>query len=158
MLYFRIMEVPLYQDSAITISSTEVRAKGFTLYLRNVTSVSIATFRPGRWAPLALAPVVVMYFALTRLAPFVSIPSAILIPICPFVGLVAAYYFLRVSRLRLQTSGGPVILASSLTFWPPVEPLKRYERIKLAIERAIAKQTELFRPVLAEAGRSHGSP
>lgn len=134
------MEAPLYQDPTITVSSTEVRAKGFTLYLRNVTSVSIATIRPGKMAPLALVPIVVMYWMFSKFVPFLNISSAIFIPILPLVALVGAYFFLRVCRLQLQTSGGPVILASALTLWEPVEAQERYERIKSAIERAIAKQ------------------
>jgi hypothetical protein len=134
------MEALLYKDSAISISSTEIRAKGFTLYLRNVTSVSIVTVRPGMMAPIALVPLGVMYWTISKFVPFQNIPTASFIPILPLVALVGAYFFFRICRLRLQTSGGPVILASSLAFWNPVESLERYERIKSAIERAIAKQ------------------
>ena len=50
------------------------------------------------------------------------------------------YFLLRVCRLRLQTSGGPVILASALSLAEPTKAIERYERIKRAIEKAISSQ------------------
>ena len=77
----------------------------------------------------------------SRFAPFVKFSNTTFLALLPFVALIATYFFLRVSRLRLQTSGGSVVLVSNLTLWEPTEDLKRYERIKRAIEIAIMEQT-----------------
>ena len=127
----------LYEDSTITITPTEIRAKGFTLYLQNVTSVSVGTIRPGKWALLLLLPLLAMIWLLSAMSPFGNLSSPIFLPMVPLVIIDGALFLLRISRLHLQTSGGPVVLASSIGLWEPVEAIERYERIKRAIEKAI---------------------
>lgn len=132
------MTPTLYEDSSISITPTEIRAKGFTLYLQNVTSVSIGTIRPGKWAPLLLLPLFAMIWLLGAMSPFGNLSGSIFLPMIPLIVIDGALFFLQISRLHLQTTGGPVVLAYSIGLWEPAEAIERYERIKRAIEKAIA--------------------
>jgi hypothetical protein len=134
------MDLPLYQSSDITITPTEIRAKGFTLYLQNVTSVSIGTIRPGKWVPLLSLPLVAMIWLLGTLSPFGAFSGRIFLPMIPLIALDGVLFLLRISRLYLQTTGGPVVLAYNVCLWEPTEVIARYERIKRAIEKGISAQ------------------
>jgi hypothetical protein len=136
------MEPVLYRDGTVTISPAEVRTKTFTMYLRNVTSVSIATIRPGKWAPLILVPMVISMWLMSSLIPFgnVSAFDLMLKPLVPLVALDLAYFFFRITRVHLQTTGGPVVLAYDISFFEPVDVLERFGRMKDAIEQGITAQ------------------
>ena len=133
------MEPALYQDPAITITATEVRSRRLTVYLRNVTSVSIVTIRPGRWAPLSLIPLIVMLLVFHSVSmPFVKVSNVVFFPVLPLVLAVVVYFFFRVSRVRLETAGGPIVIVQHLSLVEPTETIERYERIKRAIEKAVS--------------------
>jgi hypothetical protein len=118
----------------------EIRARGFTLFLRNVTSVSTGTTRPGKCAPLLLIPVAIPVWFLGAISPFGNLSGLILMPMIPLLVLFLGFSCMRVSRLYLQTTGGPVVLAYNVTFSEPTEVLQRYERIRRAIEQGISAQ------------------
>jgi hypothetical protein len=134
------MDPVLYRDGNVTVTPTEIRAKGFTLFLRNVTSVSTGTIRPGKWAPALLFPVGVTVWFLSAISPFGNLSGPILISMIPLLFLNLGYFCMRVSRLYLQTTGGPVVLAYSVSLREPTEVLQRYERIRRAIEQGISAQ------------------
>src|SRR5579883_3166649 len=119
----------LYCDETLTISATEIRWKLGTVYLRNVTGVSIATHRPGKFAPfLGLFSLPVFTFG--WFSPFGSFlgPSLWLIFV-PEALVLTAIFLIRSTQLNLQTTGGPVILASHVSFSEPLEALERYDRM-----------------------------
>jgi Family of unknown function (DUF6232) len=137
------MDPAIFKDGAFTVTPTEIRYPGLTVYLRNVTSVSVTTFRPGRFAPLALLPLGVIALCPQPLSPVVfHFSSLLLLPLIPCVAGLGVYFLLRVSRLSLQTAGGTVVLAQKMSLSKPTETLERFERIRRAIEGAISSQAE----------------
>jgi hypothetical protein len=144
------MNEPIYDDGAITVTPAEVRAKGFVLYMDSVSSISVNTVRPGKWVgPLMAVPAVsLLAFVLfiNRLfKPFLGqqpnalsiLPFIAILPFCIIAGLA---FLFRISRLSLQTTGGPVLLASKISLTDPYETVLRYEQIKNSIEKAISRR------------------
>ena len=146
------MDTSIYDDGTISVTRTEIRTNGFVQYLDNVSSISINTVRPWkRLTPLlALATVAVVGLIVIMNALFTSAFSSVhaqdptgafillLVALSPFCAMGAVAFFLRISRLLVLTSGGPVILASKVTLTDPYETIARYKEIKRSIEKAIS--------------------
>ena len=64
-----------------------------------------------------------MIWFLGALSPFGNLSGRILLPMVPLVVVDGALFLPRISRLHLQTSGGPVVLAYSIGLWEPVEAI-----------------------------------
>jgi hypothetical protein len=128
----------LYDDGAITVSDNEIRAKGFVLYVDTISSVSVTTVRPGKLLPLFL--VVPIFLVVYLFHPLIGNPSKFLSMVfCPVLmtcAFLLLVFIARVSQLSLRTSGGPVLLASSISLMHPRETLERRSLIKEAIEKA----------------------
>jgi hypothetical protein len=148
------MNGSIYDDGTITVTPTEIRAKGFVLYVENVSSISVNTVRPGMWLTpfFALLTVLAFGFVLFTNRMFGSLfgqqstaasilPFLALLPLCVIDVLV---FLVRISRLFLQTTGGPVMLASKISLTDPYDTVMQYKQIKAAIEKGISlrkKQT-----------------
>jgi hypothetical protein len=148
------MNETIYDDGTITVTPTEIRANGFVLYVENVSSISVATVRPGKLlaAVMVFPTLLLIGFLLFTQRMFGSLlghqstavsilPFLLVLPMC---GIDAAAFFFRISRLFLQTTGGPVLLASKISFTDPYDTVMQYKEIKQAIEKAISlrkKQT-----------------
>lgn len=128
-----------YEDESIRVTASEIRAKRLTARTNSVVSVSVASVRPGRWFPvLVLIPLVpICYFSVPMVQMFglsgVSLPAPMLIP----MAIVVLLSFLRVSRIYLQTSQGPVVLAVKAELGNASATLARYEAIRDSIEQAM---------------------
>jgi len=151
------MNETIYDDGKITVTPTEIRAKGFVLYADNVSSITVKTVRPAKGLAVSMAfPIVIgagMYLFLNRAfgsligqqsLQMSMLPLILLVPIC---FIVVLGFLLRVSQLFLQTSGGPVMLASKVSLTNPHDTVRRYERIKAAIEKAKSlRKKQTFQP------------
>src|SRR5436309_1076217 len=54
------MNETIYEDRTITVTPTEIRAKGFVLYIEKISSISVTTIRPGKWPALFLSLPILM--------------------------------------------------------------------------------------------------
>jgi hypothetical protein len=120
------------------VTPTEIRAKGFVLYVRNISSISVGTVRPGKWfAPLFAFPIVMMFaiwLLFHRLFAGLGQGSSVMsftlfLPFVPFCVIAVLGFVLRVNRLFLQTSGGPVLLAWSVSLSEPYGTIAKYNLI-----------------------------
>jgi hypothetical protein len=142
------MNETIYDDGKLIVTPTEIRAKGFVLYTDNVSSISMNTIRPGRGMALSLGFSLLMIGAVGLLVyrMFGSLighqsPSVFILPLLgflPLAGLAVLAWLVRITRLFLQTTGGPVVLASKISFSDPYETEMRHKEIKEAIKKAIA--------------------
>jgi len=149
------MNETIYDDGMITVTPTEIRAKGFVLYVENISSISVATVRPGKWfVPLLAFPmimfVLVVFFMQRTLGPLLGPQFGVtaisfLVPLFPFGILTVLISIVRISRLFLQTTGGPVLLAWKINFAEPYGTVAKYNMIKDAIETAMAYKKGLNR-------------
>ena len=136
-------EACLYEDREIKISATEVRCQQLTIRTDSITSVSITSAQPLKWLPviavIPATPIIFMVFGFAR--DFGRDPAAffmpLLIPLTPLLAIGAFASLMRISRIFLQTSGGPIILALKVQFSDPASTLYRFEAIKKAVEQAM---------------------
>jgi hypothetical protein len=128
-----------YEDEALRVTASEIRAKRLTIRTDSVISVSVVSVRPGRWFPvLVLIPLVPIYYffvPIVRMFGLAGVP--LLAPMAVLMAIVVGLSFLRVSRICLQTSGGPVVLAVKTEFGGGSATLARYEGIQNSIEEAM---------------------
>jgi len=125
-----------YDDGTITVTESEIRAKGYTLYLSNVSSVSVASFTLGKLMLLPLSFCVLPFAFFLLLFRTLALP--LLIGFLPLLLLFVGACFLRKTRILLQTTGGPVIAGQAFGFGSQTAELDQYERMKQAIEAAKA--------------------
>src|SRR5580765_1363108 len=104
----------LYEHGDLRISASEVRCKHLTIRADAITSVSVVSTRPLKWVPLALIfPAILLgvtFFLLRGLLGSANYSAFAMTlsswaPLAVFLIIVS---FVRVSRVFLQTSGGPV--------------------------------------------------
>ncbi|MGO9609136.1 MAG: hypothetical protein ACLPT4_05815 [Verrucomicrobiia bacterium] len=128
-----------YEDEALRVTASEIRAKRLTIPTNSVVSVSVVSVRPGRWFPLlVLIPLVpTWYFSAPIVRMFGLASVSLLAPMVILMAMVVALSFLRVSRIYLQTSGGPVVLAVTTELGNASATLARYEVIQDSIEQAM---------------------
>lgn len=128
-----------YEDEALRVTASEIRTKRLTIRTNSVTSVSVASFRPGKWFPiLVLIPVVPVYYFLVPIARLFGLAGlSLLAPMLIPMTIVILMSFLRVSRIYLQTSGGSVVLAVKAEFTNGSATLARYSAIRDSIEQAM---------------------
>jgi hypothetical protein len=125
-----------YDDGSIAVTENEIRAQGYTLYLSNVSAVSVASFSLGKFM---LIPLVISFIPLGMfLFMFRAFVGLMLIPMLPLLLLVVAGCFVRKTRIMLQTTGGPVIAGQKFGFGDHAEALSRFNKMKQAIEDAKA--------------------
>ena len=123
-----------YEDPEIRITATEIRCPKQTIQTSAVTVVRFASVRPGKWLPvIALVPLlgVLLLYSQTKPTNLLLVVPLVL-PIIPVLLLA----FLRISRLTVQTTGGPVVLANKLQLTDPAATLARFQTIKDSIEQA----------------------
>ena len=138
-----MQERAYYEDHELRVTASEIRCKQLTIRTDAVTSVSIASARPAKWLPLILLlPLIPMGFILFMLSGLLgrSTPSVLLpafIGFLPMAVLLILASFVRVSRIFLQTSGGPVVLAFKMQLTDPSSTLARFQTIKDSIEQAM---------------------
>ena len=142
------MNSTIFDDGVITVTESEVRAKGFTLYVDTISSISISSVRPMKWVGLIMAiPIgmglLFMTFMNRLLGSLWGQPSAMvyILPLfcfLPLCLLAVGAFFARFSRLWLQTTGAPVLVASHFSFSDQYETIEHYKAIKAAIEQAIS--------------------
>ncbi|MGO9244984.1 MAG: hypothetical protein ACLP0A_01475 [Verrucomicrobiia bacterium] len=128
-----------YQDEALRVTASEIRAKRLTIRTNSVISVSVVSVRPGRWFPvLVLIPLVpIWYFFAPIVRVFGRASVSLLAPMVILIAIVVGLSFLRVSRIYLRTSGGPVVLAVKTEFGGASATLTRYQGIQNSIEQAM---------------------
>jgi ABC-type proline/glycine betaine transport system permease subunit len=128
-----------YEDEALRVTASEIRAKRLTIRTNSVTSVSVTSVRPGKWFPvLVLIPMMPVYYFLMPIVRMFGLSGvSLLAPMAIPAMIVVLLSFLRVSRIHLQTSGGPVILAVKAELGTASSTLAKYEVIKNAIEQAM---------------------
>jgi len=96
-----------------------------------------------KWLSLVfLLPVLPVGFLLFQSSAILGLKwSLVFIPLlvvfAPMVLLFIAISFVRVSRIYLQTAGGPVVLAFKIQLTDPATTLARFQTIKKAIEQAM---------------------
>jgi len=138
-----MQERKYYEDHELLITASEIRRKHLTLRTDSVTSVSIASARPMKWLPLiCLLPILAFAFLLFQFSEILgrvrlSLFTPLLITFAPMVLLFVVISFVRVSRLYLQTAGGPVVLAFKIQLTDSAATLARFQTIKEAIEQAV---------------------
>ncbi len=103
------MNDTIYDDGTLTVTPTEIRAKGFVLYTDNVSSISVITIRPGKGfglsALFAILMMPIVTFLIQRNVRFVSFlhqSSFFIIPAMfalPFGTLGVLAWLIRISRL-----------------------------------------------------------
>jgi len=128
-----------YEDDALRVTASEIRAKRLTIPTNSVVSVSVVSVRPGRWFPLlVLIPLVpICYFSVPIVRMFGLASASLLAPMVILMAMVVALSFLRVTRIYLQTSRGPVVLAVKTELGKASATLARYEVIQDSIEEAM---------------------
>ncbi len=128
-----------YEDKALRVTASEIRAKRLTIRTNSVISVSVVSVRPGRWFPvLVLIPLVpIWYFFAPIVRVFGRASVSLLAPMVILIAIVVGLSFLRVSRIYLQTSGGAVVLAVKTEFGGASATLARYQGIQNSIEQAM---------------------
>ena len=133
-----------YEDHELRITASEIRCKQLTIRADSITSVSIASARPAKWLPLffliPMVPLGFIFILISRFAghsrsPLLFLP--ILIVLIPLAVILTLASLLRISRIHLQTSGGPVILALKIQLTDPAATVARFQTIKDAIEKAM---------------------
>jgi hypothetical protein len=128
-----------YEDESFRVTALEIRAKQLTIRTNSVISVSVATVRPGKWFPvLVLIPLVPLcYFLVPVARTFGFAAVSLLAPMLVAMTIVVFLAFLRVSRIYLQTSGGPVVLAVKAELGNASATLAKYQAIRNSIEQAM---------------------
>jgi hypothetical protein len=128
-----------YEDKSLRVTASEIRTKRLTIKSDSVTSVSVATVRPGKWFPvLVLVPMVPLYYFFVPLVRMFGLAGvSLLAPMAVPMVIVVLLSFLRVSRIYLQTSGGPVVLAVKAELGTASATLARYAVIRESIEQAM---------------------
>jgi hypothetical protein len=128
-----------YEDEALRITASEIRAKRLTIKTNSVTSVSVASVRPGKWFPvLVLIPMIPIYYFFAPIVRIFGLAGvSLLAPMVIPAVIVVALSFLRVSRIYLQTSGGPVVLAVKAELGNASATQVKYEAIRDSIEQAM---------------------
>jgi ABC-type proline/glycine betaine transport system permease subunit len=128
-----------YEDEALRVTASEIRMKRLTIRTNSVTSVSVASVRPGKWFPvLILIPMLPVYYFLVPMARMFGFAGIwLLTPMVIPTVIVVLLSFLRVSRIDLQTSGGPVVLAVKAELGDATATLARYHVIRDSIEQAL---------------------
>jgi hypothetical protein len=128
-----------YEDQVLRVTASEIRGKQLTIKTSSVTSVSIASVRPGKWLPLiVLLPILPLYLIIAPLGRILGVGSMrFLVPVFFPLVIFVPLSLLRVSRIFLQTSGGPVLLAAKMELGDASTTLARYNVIKDSIEKAM---------------------
>jgi|SRR5579859_2825090 len=128
-----------YEDESLRVTASEIRTKRLTIRTNSVTSVSVATVRPGKWFPLlVLVPMVPIYYFFVPIVRMFGLSGVSLLAPMVIPAVIAVLLsFLRVSRIYLQTSGGPVVLAVKAELGDASSTLARYQAIREAIEQAM---------------------
>ena len=128
-----------YEDETLRVTASEIRAKRLSVRTNSVISVSVVSVRPGRWFPvLVLIPLVpIHYFFVPIVRMFGLAGVSLLAPMVILMAIVVVLSFWRVSRIDLQTSGGPVVLAVKTELGKASATLARYEAIQKSIEEAM---------------------
>ena len=138
-----MQERAFYEDYELRVTASEIRCKHLTIRTDAITSVSIASARPAKWLPLVLLlpliPVGFILFMVSQLfgrtTPSIFVP--VLVGFLPMACLFIVASFIRISRIFLQTSGGPVVLALKIQLSDPAGTLARFQTIKDSIEQAM---------------------
>ena len=132
-----------YEDHEIQITASEIRCKQLTIRTDSVTSVSIASARPMKWLPFViLLPLLPIGFLALQFSALLgrgraSLFAPLLVGFLPMVLICVSASFMRMSRIYLQTSGGPVVLAFKIQFTDPATTLVRFQTIKDSVEQAM---------------------
>ena len=128
-----------YEDETVRVTASEIRTKRLTIRTNSVVSVSVVSVRPGRWFPvLVLIPLVPLYYFSVPIVRMFGLASvSLLAPMVILMAIVVGLAFLRVSRIHVQTSGGPVVLAAKTEFGNASATLARYQVIQDSIEQAM---------------------
>ncbi len=137
----------IYDDHDIKISSSEIRCQRLTIRTNSITSVSVSSAHPLKWLPvialIPATPIIFVVFAFAR--DFARNPASfflpLLIPLIPLLVIGIFASLMRLSRIFLQTSGGPVVLAQKIEFSDPASTLDRFEAMKKAIEQAMGRRS-----------------
>ncbi len=142
------MDDAIYDDGTITVTATEIRGRGFVLNTDKVSSISVKTVRPGNWFALFAAVAVLLIIAIIWCTNQVSgsllagqssvIAPVSLVAIAALCVMGVGAFLVRISRLFLQTSSGPVMLASQICLSDAYDTEMKYREIKRAIEKAIS--------------------
>ncbi|MGD1020997.1 MAG: hypothetical protein ABSA12_16950 [Verrucomicrobiia bacterium] len=128
-----------YEDEALRVTASEIRTKRLTICTNSVTAVSVATVRPGKWFPLLLLiPMVPIYYFFVPIVRTLGLSGvSLLAPMVIPTAIVILLSLLRVTRIYLQTSGGPVVLAVKAELGNVSATLARYHAIRDSIEQAM---------------------
>jgi hypothetical protein len=128
-----------YEDKSLRVTTSAIRTKRLTIKTSSVTSVSVATIRPGKWFPLLMViPMIPIYYFFAPIVRTMGLSGiALFAPMVIPMVIVVLLAFLRVSRIYLQTSGGPVALAVKAELGDASSTLARYEAIRNSIEEAM---------------------
>jgi hypothetical protein len=87
-----------YDDGTVAVTENEIRAQGYTLYLSNVSAVSVASFTLGKFM---LVPLVISLFPIGMfLFMFRAFAGLMLIPLLPLL-LLAVVLLLQGKSLAL---------------------------------------------------------
>jgi hypothetical protein len=134
-----VQERVYYEDESLRVTTSEIRTKRLTIKTNSVTSVSVISVRPGKWFPvLILIPMIPIYYFLVPLARMFGFAGvSLLIPMVIPATIVVLLSFLRISRIYLQTSGGPVVLTVKAELGTASSTMAKYEVIRDSIEQAM---------------------
>ena len=84
---------------------------------------------------IPLVPIYYFFVPIVRVFGLAGVP--LLAPMVILMAIVVGLSFWRVSRIDLQTSAGPVVLAVKTEFGDGSATLARYELIRKSIEEAM---------------------
>jgi hypothetical protein len=135
-----------YEDYELRITASDIRCKQLTIRTDSITSVSIASARPAKWLPLLFVlPLILFGFMIFVISGLLGVLGArsplffmpVLAMFLPLAVVLVLPSFVRVSRIYLQTSGGPVVLALKIQLTDPARTVARLQTIKDAIEQAM---------------------
>jgi hypothetical protein len=138
-----MQERRFYEDHELQITASEIRCKHLTIRTDSVTSVSIASARPLKWLPLILLlPALPFGFFIFAFSPLMGRAGSpffvsLLVIYTPLILIFILASFMRVSRIYLQTAGGPVVLALKFQLVGIEATLTRFRAIKDAVEQAM---------------------
>lgn len=139
----QMQEQAYYEDQVLRVTASEIRCKHATIRTDAVTSVSMASARPLKWAPLfLLVPLFPIGFMMLMTIPIIgnlprSFFGVFFVGMLPFACLSILASFIRISRIFLQTSGGPVALAIKVQLTDPSRTLTHFQTVKDSIEQAM---------------------
>jgi len=129
-----------YEDQDLRITALDIRCKLLTIRTDSVTSVSIASAQPMKLTAWMLVPCLFLGGCLFLPVFALVGPRNSILMLIGYVPLACVVYLgslVRVSHIYLQTSGGPVVLASKIELTDAVATMARFQAIKDAIEQAM---------------------